>query len=779
MPGTVFTSTLSGDWSTATIWSTDSVPDSSSADVTIDTAVTIAQGESFTAGAVDIHSGPLEVDGSLSVAGLLTIESGESLELGLSGESGFVSAGTILNDGSIAGASIIASAGTLTNDGIITDSFGATLTVAPSIYQEPTATAEFVGLRPEDATLILAPTSGAGGFANLVAGTLSGDYSADDGATLELPGTVSEIVNGSLTLVGAAARIEAGGEPIQASLTTVGANATLALASLDYVSANPLTIDGGVIALSNSLSTLSQGALAAGNADTDAVGGVQLILANGSSELEGNGTVLDSTENAGEILAAPSSFGSLLDLVGPVSGSGSLVIGDGAILELAQANTEAASFELPVLTSESAPVLRLDQPGSYTGTIFGFTTEVIQHTVLADAVDLPGFAPNTLSDSYSGTSAGGTLTITEPGAVVSSLTFSGDYTHSTFTLAADGNGGTDVELVPCFARGTRIATPACAVPVEDLRVGASVLTAAGAARPIVWIGQRRIDCRRHPRPELVRPVRVRASALAACVPARDLVLSPDHAVFCDGVLIPVQYLINGASIAQERVDAVHYFHVELESHDVILAEGLPTESYLDTGNRAAFAYGAAHTSLHPNFSPLGWNDACAPLCVDGPAIAAVRQRLLKRAAVLGYRTSAEPDVHVETGGRVIRRAAVKGKLHQFLLPAGTHDVRIVSRTGVPAGLDLASQDRRELGARIAAIFICGRTLALEDAALAEGFYPIERNGAEQWRWTDGSARLLLPDAPFRSSPILLELLLRDTMPSWQSPRPARELAAVA
>ena len=51
--------------------------------------------------------------------------------------------------------------------------------------------------------------------------------------------------------------------------------------------------------------------------------------------------------------------------------------------------------------------------------------------------------------------------------------------------------------------------------------------------------------------------------------------SPDHAVFIDGVLIPVRYLINGRTIVQEPADEVTYYHVELPRHDVIFAEGLP------------------------------------------------------------------------------------------------------------------------------------------------------------------------------------------------------------
>ena len=81
------------------------------------------------------------------------------------------------------------------------------------------------------------------------------------------------------------------------------------------------------------------------------------------------------------------------------------------------------------------------------------------------------------------------------------------------------------------------------------------------------------------------------------VPRRDLLLSPDHAVWCEGVLIPIRYLLNGRTIVQERVGEVIYFHLELAQHDVILAEGLACESYLDTGNRSAFVNGGGSVQI--------------------------------------------------------------------------------------------------------------------------------------------------------------------------------------
>jgi hypothetical protein len=104
---------------------------------------------------------------------------------------------------------------------------------------------------------------------------------------------------------------------------------------------------------------------------------------------------------------------------------------------------------------------------------------------------------------------------------------------------------------------------------------------------------RRIDCDRHPRPQDVRPVRIAAGAFGKGLPRRDLWLSPQHAVFVRGTLIPVRHLINGTTILQVAVAEMTYWHVELPRHDVIQADGLWCESYLDNGNRSAFAKVAA------------------------------------------------------------------------------------------------------------------------------------------------------------------------------------------
>lgn len=370
---------------------------------------------------------------------------------------------------------------------------------------------------------------------------------------------------------------------------------------------------------------------------------------------------------------------------------------------------------------------------------------------------------------FSGTDAGGNAGVWQTdgtSAGTTELQVTGSLPFGLFPadLTALGNEALFQAAAPCFARGTRIATERGDVAVEQLRVGDRALTAGRSARPIGWIGQRRVNCARHPRPELVWPVRIRAGAFGDGEPRRDLRLSPDHAVFVGGALVPIKHLVNGATVVQEPLDAVHYFHVELDRHDILLAEGLAAESYLDTGNRAQFANGGDYIALHPDFSPLNWDDACAPLTADGDAVLSVRRRLLARVAALGYVRCAEPQFAVLADDDVISPAKVTRKLYRYVLPAGARELRLVSGVAVPAGHDLANSDCRTLGARIGAIFFDQDLVPLDSPLLAEGFHPIERNGAELWRWTDGAARLILPSRPRQA--VTLELLVRDVMRGW-------------
>ncbi len=193
--------------------------------------------------------------------------------------------------------------------------------------------------------------------------------------------------------------------------------------------------------------------------------------------------------------------------------------------------------------------------------------------------------------------------------------------------------GLQTDIIACFAAGTSIATIDGATLVEDIREGSKLRTLAGRTAVVAWVGRRTVECRYHPNPRAVWPVRIRAGAFAEGCPARDLWLSPDHAIHVENVLIPVKHLIDGGAICQVAVEQITYWHIELPTHDVILADGLPTESYLDTGNRGAFANGGVSMALFPDFAPLLWEGRGAfPLVVTGPVLQKVRRRLQRRRA---------------------------------------------------------------------------------------------------------------------------------------------------
>jgi len=194
-------------------------------------------------------------------------------------------------------------------------------------------------------------------------------------------------------------------------------------------------------------------------------------------------------------------------------------------------------------------------------------------------------------------------------------------------------GGADISLA-CFRAGTRILTDRGEAAVETLQVGDLVRTMLGeTAAPIIWIGRREVDCTRHPQPKKVWPVRVAPGAFGPGRPRSDLFLSPDHAVYVEQVLIPVKCLINGSTITQVPMDAVTYYHIELPQHAVVLAEGLPAESYLDTGDRSSFANGGGPMRMFPDFSARMWEAyGCARLIVTGPELDAARKLVNSRAA---------------------------------------------------------------------------------------------------------------------------------------------------
>ncbi len=208
----------------------------------------------------------------------------------------------------------------------------------------------------------------------------------------------------------------------------------------------------------------------------------------------------------------------------------------------------------------------------------------------------------------------------------------------TFAAVADGNGEVIVVMASpgtgplCFLRGTRILTPTGEVRVEDLQLGDAVVTRFGGIQPVKWIG------RHSPAPdnEVNTPVCIHAGALGDRLPARDLYVSPGHSLLVDGSLLIASLLVNGVTVTQSwcppRID---YFHVELATHDCVIAEGAWAETYADAQiSRDRFANAAEYDLLYPEAGPAP--DAftlCAPRPEQGAKLEAALRPVLARIAV--------------------------------------------------------------------------------------------------------------------------------------------------
>ena len=158
----------------------------------------------------------------------------------------------------------------------------------------------------------------------------------------------------------------------------------------------------------------------------------------------------------------------------------------------------------------------------------------------------------------------------------------------------------------CFLSGTNILTERGEIPVEALNIGDLVKTAEGKLEPIKWIGHQTIEPSKVANPVRGYPVQIRAGALGDNIPSRDLHTSPDHSLFVDGLLINAGALVNGISIISTKpVETFVYYHIELENHSLLIAEGASAESYLpQKETRDEYDNSAEYEQLYPHGNNL-------------------------------------------------------------------------------------------------------------------------------------------------------------------------------
>lgn len=285
-------------------------------------------------------------------------------------------------------------------------------------------------------------------------------------------------------------------------------------------------------------------------------------------------------------------------------GNGTETVGEGLYLDLGGANT----FNLPDTNSDlTAANVFTGGPVNYTG--YSATGEpIVAWNDYDFETDPTGGTEATfyflLSNSASlAPSSGGTATL-------------GIYTY-------------------CFSKGTAITTPAGERAVETLAIGDEVLNTEGQSVAVKWIGRQTLSSFTA-RLSGELPVCISAGALGNGLPRRDLLVSPGHALLVDGVLVNAAALVNGISIVKLQAwqGDVEYFHIETEAHEMILAEGTPAETFIDTVSRERFDNHAEYVALYPN--------APAMVELELPRVTHARQlsrfterRLAEVAATLG------------------------------------------------------------------------------------------------------------------------------------------------
>jgi collagen type I/II/III/V/XI/XXIV/XXVII alpha len=572
------------------------------------------------------------------------------------------------------------------------------------------------------------------------------------------------------------------------------AGAMTALLAIDSTTASNLKIDSfatsrAAIAISNSNQTLEIGA--AGNlainglvAESVASGMIKLdggTLAATAGIVLGSGTSAGTLVGFGTVSAAITKSGSSTSNIVEASGGKlilSALIGTTAGLAYEIAGTASSVLQLSAAPGIGNTFTFLGSAGDLALGSALLTNETIvglnvgRNTTPTNFIDILGVPGVTAIAGASGTGTTGTVTLSD-GAVLnlSGITnASGTWFVNTVT---DGAGGTDVILsTVCYVAGTRILTAAGERVVESLTPGDIILTLTDGElipQPVKWVGRRRIDLAGHPGPETVAPIRIQRAAFADNVPHSDLLLSPDHAVLVDGMLICARQLVNGTTIQQEKHgSSVEYFHVELDAHAILLAEGLPAESYLNTGNRGFFANSGKPFVLHPDLTdeagyPTREAASCAPFVSDESSVRPIWQRLAERAAVLGQPVSAlattmDLDLCIVAMGRMLRPIVVAGDRHVYVLPKGTTGPRVISRAGLPTDTCPWLEDRRRLGVYVERIVMRGRDevreISIDHPSLSQGWWAVERDGATLRRWTNGDA--MLPLSPC-DDPTTLEI----------------------
>ena len=273
--------------------------------------------------------------------------------------------------------------------------------------------------------------------------------------------------------------------------------------------------------------------------------------------------------------------------------------------------------------------------------------QVINGFSLNDTIFASGFAAT--SETYVANTG---LEISD-GTATATLDIIGSFSTGLFVVTSAGDQ-TEVELL-CYLRSTNIATPVGEVPVETLKIGDAVITRFSGYQKVKWIGRQSFAARfvKNNRDQI--PVRFAIGALGPNLPKRDLFVSPGHSMLIGGVLVLARNLVNGVTITQDDLpEEIHYYQLEFEGHDCVLAEGAWSESFCDyAGLRNQFHNVDSFYLLYPDHVTPDEHRMCAPRPEAGPMLEAALLPVVQRATALAVPGALHGWIDiVDTFGRV-------------------------------------------------------------------------------------------------------------------------------
>ena len=327
----------------------------------------------------------------------------------------------------------------------------------------------------------------------------------------------------------------------------------------------------------------------------------------------------------------------------------------------------------------------------------------------------------------------------------------------------------------CFLAGTLISTFNSTMAVEAIKVGDIVKTFDWKMNQttnatVIWVGQKHTNVKTYLSDDLAGyPVRILKNAISENVPNEDLLVTPEHCLFFDGNFVPARMLVNGRSIYYDySITSYDYYHIETEQHSVIWANGMLTESYLDTGNRNTFKNDQKVVSLFNNIKTWD-NDAAAPLNVHRDFVEPIYNQINKRALDINFELQTEhfaltsdPNLYLTTElGTIIQPHACNNGKYIFNIPEGIDKVDLISRTGRPCEtVGSFIDDRRELGVLVGNVFVINKndiheiTDHLSNPDLT-GWDVIEQSPC---RWTKGKATLNIHATQSGKSVLIVNIL---------------------